>query len=119
MNLLFFSFQKNRILNEIKNQTEQILKLVFENYKSLDESSFSGMNDVVSSATGVPAPALAPAVKVYMLLHDILSPKDQSNLCNYFQVKHTPSQMPYFILLLIFLIYLASMLFIGRSKEEI
>ncbi|KAL0763140.1 hypothetical protein Bca101_079291 [Brassica carinata] len=80
------SHQENGILNEIKNQTEQILKLVFENYKSLDESSFSGMNDVVSSATGVPAPALAPAVKVYMLLHDILSPKDQSNLCNYFQV---------------------------------
>ncbi|KAH0871115.1 hypothetical protein HID58_078137 [Brassica napus] len=80
------SHQENGILNEIKNQTEQILKLVFENYKSLDESSFSGMNDVVSSATGVPAPALAPAVKVYLLLHDILSPKDQSNLCNYFQV---------------------------------
>ncbi|CAF2131185.1 unnamed protein product [Brassica napus] len=80
------SHQENWILNEIKNQTEQILKLVFENYKSLDESSFSGMNDVVSSATGVPAPALAPAVKVYMLLHDILSPKDQSNLCHYFQV---------------------------------
>ncbi|KAG2243449.1 hypothetical protein Bca52824_094708 [Brassica carinata] len=79
------SHQENRILNEIKDQIEQILKLVFENYKSLDESSFSGMNDVVSSATGVPAPALTPAVKLYMLLHDILSPEDQTNLCHYFQ----------------------------------
>ncbi|KAJ0239708.1 Pesticidal crystal cry8Ba protein [Hirschfeldia incana] len=79
------SHQENRILNEIKDQIEQILKLVFENYKSLDESSFSGMNAVVSSATGVPAPALTPAVKLYMLLHDILSPEDQTNLCQYFQ----------------------------------
>lgn len=79
------SHQENRILNEIKDQIEQILKLVFENYKSLDESSFSGMNNVVSSATGVPAPALTPAVKLYMLLHDILSPEDQTNLCHYFQ----------------------------------
>ncbi|ESQ54863.1 hypothetical protein EUTSA_v10024255mg [Eutrema salsugineum] len=79
------SHQENRILNEIKDQIEQILKLVFENYKSLDESSFSGMTGVVSSATGVPAPALTPAVKLYMLLHDILSPEDQTNLCHYFQ----------------------------------
>ncbi|WZZ50158.1 hypothetical protein YC2023_050265 [Brassica napus] len=80
------SHQENRILNEIKDQTEQILKLVFENYKSLDESSFSGLKAVVSSATGVPAPALAPAVKLYMLLHDVLSPEDQTNLCHYFQL---------------------------------
>ncbi|KAF8086211.1 hypothetical protein N665_0632s0031 [Sinapis alba] len=79
------SHQENRILNEMKCKIEEILKLVFENYKSLDESSFSGMNHVFSSATGVPAPALAPAIKVYMLLHDILSPEDQSNLCHYFQ----------------------------------
>ncbi|CAE6178788.1 unnamed protein product [Arabidopsis arenosa] len=79
------SHQENRILNEIKDQIEQILKLVFENYKSLDESSFSGMIDVVSSASGVPAPALTPAVKLYTLLHDVLSPEDQTNLCHYFQ----------------------------------
>ena len=93
-----FFFQQNRILNGIKDQTEQILKLVFENYKSLEESSFSGIKDVVSSATGVPAPALAPAVKLYMLLHDVLSPEDKTNLCHYFQVKHTPSLLPYFTL---------------------
>ncbi|KAJ4871274.1 hypothetical protein Rs2_47107 [Raphanus sativus] len=80
------SHQENRILKEMKDQIEQILKLVFENYKSLDESSFSGMSHDDSSASGVPAPALAPAVKVYMLLHDTLSPEDQSNLCHYFQV---------------------------------
>ncbi|KAL0771181.1 hypothetical protein Bca101_036332 [Brassica carinata] len=65
---------------------QEILKLVFENYKSLDESSFSGLKAVVSSATGVPAPALAPAVKLYMLLHDVLCPEDQTNLCHYFQL---------------------------------
>ncbi|CAA0396376.1 unnamed protein product [Arabidopsis thaliana] len=79
------SHQENRILNEIKDQIEQILKLVFENYKSLDESSFSGMIDVVNSASGVPAPALIPAVKLYTLLHDVLSPEDQTHLCHYFQ----------------------------------
>jgi len=81
-------------LNEIKDQIEQILKLVFENYKSLDESSFSGMIDVVNSASGVPAPALIPAVKLYTLLHDVLSPEDQTHLCHYFQVYHTASQLP-------------------------
>ncbi|CAH8364024.1 unnamed protein product [Eruca vesicaria subsp. sativa] len=80
------SHQENRILNEIKDQIKKILKLVFKNYKSLDESSFSGMSDVMSSATGVTPPALAPAVKLYMLLHEIMSPEDQTNLCHYFQV---------------------------------
>lgn len=95
ISIFYFCFQQNRILNEIKDQIEQILKLVFENYKSLDESSFSGMIDVVSSASGVPAPALTPAVKLYTLLHDVLSPEDQTNLCHYFQVQHTVSQLPY------------------------
>ncbi|CAA6658860.1 unnamed protein product [Spirodela intermedia] len=79
------SHQENRILGEIEEQVEQILSTVFENYKSLDESSPSGMMGVFRSATGSPAPALAPAVKLFTLLHDILSPESQLKLCVYFQ----------------------------------
>lgn len=79
------SHQENRIFGEIKDQLEQILSLLFENYKSLDESSLSGMIEVFRPATGLAAPALEPAVKLYTLLHDILSPEAQTNLCHYFQ----------------------------------
>ncbi|GKV33596.1 hypothetical protein SLEP1_g42082 [Rubroshorea leprosula] len=79
------SHQENRILAEAKDQIEQILSLVFENYKSLDESSLSGILDVFKPATGLAAPALEPAVKLYTLLHDILSPEAQNNMCHYFQ----------------------------------
>ncbi|XP_021912220.1 uncharacterized protein LOC110825972 [Carica papaya] len=79
------SHQENRILGEIKDQIEQILALVFENYKSLDESSFTGIMEIFKPATGVAAPALAPAVKLYTLLHDILSPESQTALTHYFQ----------------------------------
>ncbi|KAI3922156.1 hypothetical protein MKX01_005845 [Papaver californicum] len=80
------SHQENRILGEIGDQLGQILSLTFENYKALDESSLSGMLDVFRPATGSPAPALAPSVKLYNLLYDIVSPDAQSNLCSYFQV---------------------------------
>lgn len=79
------SHQENRILGETKDQIEQILALVFENYKALDESAFSGIVDVFKPATGVAPLALEPAVKLYTLLHDILSPEAQNNLCHYFQ----------------------------------
>ncbi|KAL4281932.1 hypothetical protein GQ457_03G033850 [Hibiscus cannabinus] len=79
------SHQENRILGETKDQIEQILSLVFENYKSLDESSLSGIMNVFKPATGIAAPALEPAVKLYTLLHDVLSPEAQKNLCHYFQ----------------------------------
>ncbi|KAL0381664.1 UNVERIFIED_CONTAM: hypothetical protein Sangu_0230700 [Sesamum angustifolium] len=69
------SHQEVRILGEVSEEIEQILTLVFENYKSLDESVPSGIVDVFGPATGVPAPALAPALKLYKLLHDILSPE--------------------------------------------
>ncbi|XP_058097001.1 uncharacterized protein LOC131242416 isoform X2 [Magnolia sinica] len=79
------SHQENRILGEIEEQIEQIIALVFENYKSLDESTPSGMMDIFRPATGSPAPALVPAIKLYTLLHDILSPEAQLKLCGYFQ----------------------------------
>ncbi|XP_055829046.1 uncharacterized protein LOC129897964 isoform X1 [Solanum dulcamara] len=79
------SHQENRILGEISEKIELIVALVFENYKSLDESLPSGMNDVFKSATRVAAPALSPALKLYSLLNDILSPEAQLKLCRYFQ----------------------------------
>lgn len=83
---VYWLLKQNRILGETKDQIEQILAMVFENYKSLDESSFSGLMDIFRPATGIAAPALEPAVKLYTLLHDILSPEAQTNLCHYFQV---------------------------------
>ncbi|XP_031388019.1 uncharacterized protein LOC116201048 [Punica granatum] len=80
------SHQENRILGETKDQIEQILALAFENYKSLDESSLSGIMDVFRPATGTVAPALGPAVKLFTLLHDVFSPEVQTNLCHHFQV---------------------------------
>ncbi|XWS45008.1 hypothetical protein CRYUN_Cryun15aG0098800 [Craigia yunnanensis] len=79
------SHQENRILGEIEDQVLQILTVIFENYKSLDESSPSGMMDVFRAATGSPPPALVPAVKLYGVLHDILSPETQLKFCGYFQ----------------------------------
>lgn len=79
------SRQEKRILGDIEDQVEQLLALVFENYKSLDDSLPSGLVDVFGPATGIAAPALAPAVKIYSLLHDILSPEAQLTLCGYFQ----------------------------------
>ncbi|XP_021740327.1 uncharacterized protein LOC110706680 [Chenopodium quinoa] len=79
------SHQENRILGEVEDQIEQILALAFENYKSLDESLPSGMTEVFRPASGVAAPALQPAVKLYTLLHDILSPEAQNKLCRHFQ----------------------------------
>lgn len=79
------SHQENRILGEVEDQIEQILALAFENYKSLDESMSSGIIDVFQPANGQAAPALQPAVKLYTLLHDILSPEAQNKLCRHFQ----------------------------------
>lgn len=80
---------QNRILGEIEDQLEQVFALAFENYKSLDESTPSGMMDVFRPATGRAAPALEPAVKLYKLLHDILLPEAQNKLYSYFQVQET------------------------------
>ncbi|KAL3630223.1 hypothetical protein CASFOL_023207 [Castilleja foliolosa] len=79
------SHQEVRLLGEVCEQIEQILTLALENYKSLDESAPSGIVDVFGPATGVAAPALAPALKLYKLLYDILSPEVQLKLCRYFQ----------------------------------
>ncbi|KAJ4828822.1 hypothetical protein Tsubulata_041098 [Turnera subulata] len=79
------SYQENRILSEVEDQIQETLSLTFENYKSLDESLLSGVADVFVPATGLAAPALEPAVKLYGLLHDVLLPELQLKFCKYFQ----------------------------------
>ncbi|XP_071692886.1 uncharacterized protein [Rutidosis leptorrhynchoides] len=79
------SHQENRILGDIEEQVEEVVGLVFENYKSLDEQSASGIMDVFRPATGLVPPVLEHAVKLYKLTHDILSPEAQNKLYSYFQ----------------------------------
>ncbi|GAB2260428.1 hypothetical protein Droror1_Dr00011283 [Drosera rotundifolia] len=79
------SHQENRILGEVQDEIGQVLALTFENYKSLDESFTSGIMEVFEPATGVAAPALEPAIKLYTLRHDILTPAAQNKLYKYFQ----------------------------------
>ncbi|KAJ7547018.1 hypothetical protein O6H91_08G065300 [Diphasiastrum complanatum] len=77
--------QEKRILGEVEEQVSQLLALVFENYKSLDDSSPSGLSETFVSSLGSAAPALLPAVQIFTLLHDVLSLEAQTMLRNYFQ----------------------------------
>uniref|UniRef100_A0A0D9VLB6 Uncharacterized protein n=1 Tax=Leersia perrieri TaxID=77586 RepID=A0A0D9VLB6_9ORYZ len=69
------SHQENRILGEVEEQIEQTLAMVFENYKSLDESLPSGLAEEFRPPTGLAACALEPAIKLYSLLHDAAARK--------------------------------------------
>ncbi|CAL5406118.1 unnamed protein product [Camellia sinensis] len=77
--------QEKSILLDCETQVESLLATVFENYKSLDENSPSGLTDIFGSIPEVAAPALAPSVQVYTLLHDILIQDAQTVLRNYLQ----------------------------------
>ncbi|KAF7140396.1 hypothetical protein RHSIM_Rhsim06G0182800 [Rhododendron simsii] len=77
--------QEKSILLDCETQVESLLETVFENYKSLDENSPTGLADTFGFTPEVAAPALAPAVQVFILLHDILSQDAQSMLRNYLQ----------------------------------
>jgi hypothetical protein len=43
---------QKRILVEVEEQVQQLLALVFENYKALDEASISGLAETFTQATG-------------------------------------------------------------------
>ncbi|KAJ4730295.1 Pesticidal crystal cry8Ba protein [Melia azedarach] len=73
------------MLLDCETHIESLLENVFENYKSLDENSPTGKADLFGSTKESVAPALAPAVRVYSLLHDILSQDAQTMLKNYLQ----------------------------------
>ncbi|KAJ9537889.1 hypothetical protein OSB04_030622 [Centaurea solstitialis] len=77
--------QEKSLLLDCETQMEGLLALAFQNYKSLDENSSTGLSDVLSPIPEVAAPALAPAVQLYTLIHDILSPDGQALLSSYLQ----------------------------------
>lgn len=79
------------ILLSCEAQVESLLADVFQNYKSLDENSPTGLMDMSGPVTETAAPALAPAVKVYTLLHDILTQDAQTILRNYLEVSNSLS----------------------------
>ncbi|KAK7258316.1 hypothetical protein RIF29_23889 [Crotalaria pallida] len=77
--------QERSILLDCETQIESLLATVFENYKSLDENSPTGLTEHFGPASISAAPALEPAVQVYCSLHDILSLDAQTILRNYLQ----------------------------------
>ncbi|KAI5339991.1 hypothetical protein L3X38_019265 [Prunus dulcis] len=77
--------QEKSILLDCETQIESLLANVFENYKSLDEGSTTGFAVLFGPTPESAAPALAPAVQVYILLHDILTLDAQTMLRNYLQ----------------------------------
>ncbi|XP_062107072.1 uncharacterized protein LOC133818305 isoform X3 [Humulus lupulus] len=81
----FLTRQERSILLDCETQIESLLANVFENYKSLDEDSPTGIRDLYGPIQESAAPAIAPAVQVYSLLHDILSHDAQNMLRNYLQ----------------------------------
>ncbi|XP_043698706.1 uncharacterized protein LOC122649572 isoform X2 [Telopea speciosissima] len=77
--------QEKSILLDCETQVENLLANVFENYKSLDELTPTGLADLFGPILECAAPALVPAVTVYTLLHDILAQEAQTILRNYLQ----------------------------------
>ncbi|KAJ1278382.1 hypothetical protein BS78_04G075200 [Paspalum vaginatum] len=77
--------QERSILIECEDQIKTLLATVFENYKSLDEHSPTGLSDLFGPIPDSAAPALAPAVQIFSVLHDILSKEAQDILRNYLQ----------------------------------
>ncbi|KAL0443731.1 UNVERIFIED_CONTAM: hypothetical protein Slati_2095800 [Sesamum latifolium] len=80
---------KKSILMDCETQVERLLAEVFQNYKSLDEKSPTGLADMSAPISETAAPALAPAVQLYTLLHDILAQDAQTTLRNYLQTAAT------------------------------
>ncbi|KAF9589946.1 hypothetical protein IFM89_029562 [Coptis chinensis] len=81
--------QEKSILLDCETQVENLLAKVFENYKSLDELSPTGLTDLFGPIPEAAAPALGPAVQVYTLIHDILAPEAQNILRNYLRTAAT------------------------------
>ncbi|KAF8105660.1 hypothetical protein N665_0157s0225 [Sinapis alba] len=75
--------QEKSILMDCEIEIEKLLANVFENYKSLDENCPSGLADISGPVQESASTALAPAVQIFCLLHDILSPEGQEVLKNY------------------------------------
>uniref|UniRef100_A0A0D9VEN6 Uncharacterized protein n=1 Tax=Leersia perrieri TaxID=77586 RepID=A0A0D9VEN6_9ORYZ len=57
--------QERSILLDCEDQIKSLLAVVFENYKSLDENSPSGLSDLFGPIPDCAAPSLAPAVQIF------------------------------------------------------
>ncbi|XP_062223795.1 uncharacterized protein LOC133922457 isoform X2 [Phragmites australis] len=77
--------QERSIMLDCEHRIKSLLAAVFENYKSLDEHSATGLSDLFGPISDCAAPALAPAVQIFSTLHDILSKEAQDVLRNYLQ----------------------------------
>ncbi|XP_056699511.1 uncharacterized protein [Spinacia oleracea] len=77
--------QEKSILLDCETQVESLLANVFENYKSLDEHSSTGLTDSLTPVPETASSALGPAVQLYTLLHDILSQDAQAVLQKHLQ----------------------------------
>uniref|UniRef100_A0A453NL97 Uncharacterized protein n=1 Tax=Aegilops tauschii subsp. strangulata TaxID=200361 RepID=A0A453NL97_AEGTS len=77
--------QERSILLDCEDRINVLLAIVFENYKSLDEHSITGLSELFGPISDCAAPALAPAVQIFSVLHDILSNEAQSILRSYLQ----------------------------------
>ncbi|CAH8363075.1 unnamed protein product [Eruca vesicaria subsp. sativa] len=75
--------QEKSILMDCEIEIEKLLATVFENYKSLDENCPSGLADISDPVQESTSTALSPAVQIFSLLHDILTPEGQEILNNY------------------------------------
>ena len=78
---------QRHILTAVEDQANALLAYTFEHYKSLDEDAPLGVIEAhmltpnyQPTSAGSAAPALAPAVQLYALLHDILAVKVQDTL---------------------------------------
>lgn len=85
---------QRHILTAVEDQANALLAYTFEHYKSLDEDAPLGVIEAhmltpnyQPTSAGSAAPALAPAVQLYALLHDILAVKVQDTLRAHLQVR--------------------------------
>jgi hypothetical protein len=86
------------LLADCEDQIKKLVRETFENYKSLDEFSQIGLTDLFGPIVDSAAPALGPAVRLFSLLHDVLSPAGQDILWNYLQASLQCVQKSHFIL---------------------
>ncbi|KAG0499137.1 hypothetical protein HPP92_003828 [Vanilla planifolia] len=74
------TIQERSILFDCEEQIKNLLAVTFQNYKSLDKHSSTGLATMIGSIPETASPALPPAVKLFNLLHDILTPEFESGI---------------------------------------
>jgi hypothetical protein len=88
--MVFCSLLQRSILIDCEDRIKSLLAALFENYKSLDEHSPTGLSDLFDPVTDSVAPALAPAVQIFSVLQ-IFSPKKHKTylgtICRYGHLK--------------------------------